>query len=208
MRRERVARGLRAVADVGVGRAASASASIAAAALAVALLMHGFARAAGAPAAQNAHSGETAAPAVAYPSGYSRWTHLKSGLITAGHAAYPRFGGLHHIYANAAALEGNRSGRYADGAVLVYDLFETRDSGDGIIDQGPRRHIDVMIKDSARYPASGGWGYAEFAAGARSDRLQPRERSGCADCHATQAARDHVFSRWIEYADPGAAPAP
>lgn len=144
---------------------------------------------------------------IAFPQGYTRWTHVKSGLIPAGHPAFASYGGLHHIYANELALAGYRDGRYADGSVLVYDLFETRVTADGSIDQGPRRHIDVMVKDARRYAATGGWGYAEFAAGARSDRLQPRERSGCADCHATQAARDHVFSRWIEYADPGATPA-
>ncbi|NNC24627.1 cytochrome P460 family protein, partial [Salinisphaera sp. USBA-960] len=98
-----------------------------------------------------------------------------------------------------------RDGRYADGAVLVYDLFETRDSGDGLIDQGPRRHIDVMVRDSVRYAATGGWGYAEFAAGQRSDRLTPAERDGCAACHASRAQHGHVFSQW-QNRDEGGAP--
>ncbi|MGJ7902597.1 cytochrome P460 family protein [Lysobacter sp. 1R34A] len=144
--------------------------------------------------------------ALPFPVGYSRWTHIKSGLITSGHAAYPRFGGLHHIYANAIALDGYRSGRFADGSVLVYDLFETRDNGDATIDQGTRRHIDVMVKDSARFAATGGWGYAEFAAGERRDRLRTAQRDGCAACHASQKDNDQVFSRWRE--DSAAEPAP
>ncbi|MGH8082226.1 MAG: cytochrome P460 family protein [Lysobacter sp.] len=141
---------------------------------------------------------------IAYPAGYSMWTHIKSGLITPGHAAFPRFGGLHHIYANTGALQGYRNGRYPDGSVLVYDLFETRDSGDGIVDQGPRRHIDVMIKDSRRFPATGGWGYAEFAAGSRSDRLKTVQRDDCAACHATREKRGYVFSEWQNAGDPAA----
>ncbi|MGO1002129.1 cytochrome P460 family protein [Lysobacter sp. CA196] len=141
-----------------------------------------------------------------FPVGYSRWTHIKSGLINSGHAAFARFGGLHHIYANATALDGYRSGRFADGSVLVYDLFEARDNGDATIDQGPRRHIDVMVKDSARFAATGGWGYAEFAAGERRDRLRPAQRDGCAACHASQKQNDQVFSRWHE--DSSAEPAP
>ncbi|MEH6421120.1 cytochrome P460 family protein [Pseudomonas sp. CGJS7] len=159
-----------------------------------------LAASAGAIAAAGADSPR--ADAVAYPAGYSMWTHIKSGLITSGHAAFPRFGGLHHIYANPLALEGYRSGRYPDGAVLVYDLFETRDSGDGIIDQGPRRHIDVMVKDSRRFAATAGWGYAEFAAGERGDRLSGAQREGCAACHATRESRGHVFSEWPNATEP------
>lgn len=145
-----------------------------------------------------------------FPVGYSRWTHIKSGLINPGHAAFARFGGLHHIYANATALDGYRSGRFADGSVLVYDLFEATDKGDATIDQGPRRHIDVMVKDSARFAATGGWGYAEFAAGERSDRLRTAQRDGCAVCHASQKDNDQVFSRWREDSalEPAPAPAP
>ncbi|SDW35473.1 cytochrome P460 family protein [Lysobacter enzymogenes] len=202
MRRARSGRGLRAaLASFGPGRTAAAAL---AATLAAALVLHGFARAADKPTAQPGHESENVAPAVAYPSGYPRWTHLKSGLIAAGHPAFARFGGLHHIYANPAALEGNRDGRYADGAVLVYDLFETRDSGDGLIDQGPRRHIDVMVKDSRRFAATGGWGYAEFAAGQRSDRLTPADRDGCAACHASRAQHGHVFSQWQNRDEDGA----
>ncbi|QQP98298.1 cytochrome P460 family protein [Lysobacter enzymogenes] len=163
-----------------------------AAALALSLSVGCLAQAGTAPAATAA----TANPAaIAFPAGYTRWTHIKSGLITSAHAAFPRFGGLHHVYANPAALQGLRGGAYPDGAVLVYDLFETRDNA-GIVDQGPRRHIDVMVKDSARFQASGGWGYAEFAAGERSDRLKGAERDGCAACHATRRAHGDVFSEW------------
>lgn len=140
-----------------------------------------------------------------FPVGYSRWTHIKSGLINPGHAAYSRFGGLHHIYANAVALEGYRSGRFPDGSVLVYDLFEATDKGDATLDQGPRRHIDVMVKDTVRFAATGGWGYAEFAAGERRDRLRTAQRDGCAACHASQKQNDQVFSRWRE--DSAAEPA-
>jgi hypothetical protein len=139
---------------------------------------------------------------VAYPIGYSRWTHIRSGLITAKHPAFARFGGLHHIYANPASLEGYRSGRYADGSVLVYDLFETRDHGDGIVDQGPRRQIDVMVKDSKRFAATGGWGYAEFAAGTTTDRLNNADRDGGAACHASRKQHGHVFSEWPNRVEP------
>lgn len=132
--------------------------------------------------------------AIAFPDGYTRWTHIKSGLINPGHPGYARFGGLHHIYANEQALAGYRNRNFDDGSILIYDLFETRATTDGSIDQGPRRHIDVMVKDSGRYGDTGGWGYAEFAAGARDDHLGPGQRAGCANCHANAKDRGHVFS--------------
>ncbi|ALN82108.1 putative cytochrome c' [Lysobacter antibioticus] len=181
---------------------------------AVALVVASGVLAAGGFAETGPRNAATAATATAasdtqtllFPVGYSRWTHIKSGLINPGHAAYARFGGLHHIYANATALEGYRSGRFPDGSVLVYDLFEATDKGDATIDQGPRRHIDVMVKDDTRFAATGGWGYAEFAAGERQDRLRPVQRDGCAACHASQKQNDQVFSRWRE--DSGLEPAP
>lgn len=167
-----------------------------AAALALTLSVACLAQARTAPTAPPAAAGAAANPAgIAFPAGYTRWTHIKSGLITSGHAAFARFGGLHHVYANPAALQGLRGGAYPDGAVLVYDLFETRDDA-GIVDQGPRRHIDVMVRDSVRFKRSGGWGYAEFAAGERSDRLRDAERDGCAACHATRREHGDVFSEW------------
>ena len=138
---------------------------------------------------------EGADAAIAFPQGYTRWTHVKSGLIPAGHPAFASYGGLHHIYANETALAGYRKGEFADGSVLAYDLFETRATPDGSIDQGPRRHVDVMVKDARRYAATGGWGYAEFAAGAQQDRLSQDQRAGCAACHEHRKAQGYVFSQ-------------
>lgn len=145
------------------------------------------------PAGHAAPEPETQAP-IAFPQGYTRWTHVKSGLIPAGHPAFASYGGLHHIYANETALAGYRKGEFADGSVLAYDLFETRTTPDGSIDQGPRRHVDVMVKDARRYAATGGWGYAEFAAGAAQDRLSQPQRAGCAACHEHRKAQGYVFS--------------
>lgn len=141
-----------------------------------------------------AQAGATNA-AIAFPDGYTRWAHIKSGLIPVGHPAHARYGGLHHIYANEQALAGYRSRDFSDGSILIYDLFEIRTTADGSTDQGPRRFVDVMVKDAQRYRDTGGWGYAEFAAGARHDRLDSPTRAGCAGCHANVKQRGYVFSK-------------
>jgi hypothetical protein len=132
---------------------------------------------------------------IAFPNGYRQWTHVKSGLIDdPAHPAYARFGGVHHIYANETAMEGYRSATYPDGSVLVYDLLELRKQPDGSVDQGPRRHVDVMVKDAKRFAATGGWGYEEFFPGADTATLTPKAQAGCAACHTANAPHDHVFS--------------
>ena len=61
---------------------------------------------------------------VDYPTGYRDWTHVKSMVIQPGHQLYESFGGIHHIYANQSALEGYRTGSFADGSVIIFDLLE------------------------------------------------------------------------------------
>jgi hypothetical protein len=51
-------------------------------------------------------------PEVPYPTGYRDWHHVKSMLIEQGHPLFDAFGGIHHLYANPAALEGYQSGRF------------------------------------------------------------------------------------------------
>ncbi|WP_082554579.1 cytochrome P460 family protein [Caulobacter sp. Root1455] len=132
------------------------------------------------------------APIPDFPDGYRDWRHVSTGLIGPHAPAYAANGGFHHIYANPAALRGYKAGRFPDGAVLVYDLFEAVDRGGDVTAQGPRRHVDVMVKDSRRFARTGGWGYAEFAAGERAPR--PGMAAACHACHERVQARDYVFS--------------
>jgi hypothetical protein len=135
-------------------------------------------------------------PSPAFPDGYRDWRHVSTGLIGPDSPAHAVNGGFHHIYANPLALRGYREGRFPDGAVLVYDLFETVDRGGGATGQGARRHVDVMVKDSRRFAATDGWGYAEFAAGERTPRpgIAASQAATCHACHQRAAARGYVFS--------------
>src|SRR5262245_2901704 len=58
--------------------------------------------------------------------------------------------------------------------------------------------IDFMVKDSKRFPDTGGWGYAQFNYDAASDTFTP-DGSG-ADCghacHTIVKARDYVFTAY------------
>ena len=139
---------------------------------------------------------DTPPPSPDFPDGYRDWRHVSTGLIGPNAPAYAVNGGFHHIYANPLAVQGYRDGRFPDGAVLVYDLIEAVDRGGGVTGQGARRHVDVMVKDSRRFAATDGWGYAEFAAGERTPRpgIAVSQQTTCHACHQRAKARGFVFS--------------
>ena len=68
---------------------------------------------------------------------------------------------MHHIFANQKAIDGYSSGDFADGSVIVYELRETQQKN-GVIFEGERRRVDVMIKDSSLYKNTGGWRFERF----------------------------------------------
>jgi hypothetical protein len=132
---------------------------------------------------------------VPYPEGYRNWTHVKSMVIEEGHPLYASFGGIHHIYANAKAMKGYRSGRFPDGAVVVFDLLEAP-RADSALTEGQRKVAGVMHKDGKRYASTGGWGFEGFAAGDKARRVVGKQaESACFSCHAPQKERDYVFSK-------------
>jgi hypothetical protein len=133
-------------------------------------------------------------PAVPYPEGYRDWRHVKSMLIAAGHPLYDAFGGLHHLYANAKALEGYANGKFPDGAVIVFDLLDAQTTQGAVI-EGARKVVGVMHKDAKRWPATGGWGFEGFKGDSTTERAVGADApSACYRCHTSQSARDYVFS--------------
>ena len=131
---------------------------------------------------------------VPYPQGYRQWTHVKSMTINPGHALYDAFGGIHHLYANPKAEQGYRSGKFADGSVIVFDLLEAK-SADNTVQEGARKVLGVMHKDSRKYKDTGGWGFEGFKGDSKSERaVGNNAASACFQCHAPQKNNDFVFS--------------
>lgn len=130
---------------------------------------------------------------VAFPEGYRNWLHAKSMLIQPGHALETPFQGMHHVYANTKAASGLKTGSYVDGSVLVFDLLKYEEK-DKTIQEGERKLVGVMHKDSAKYPATGGWGFEGFAGNSKTERLVKDGGKSCFDCHTPQKGKDYVFS--------------
>jgi hypothetical protein len=136
-------------------------------------------------------------PAVPYPKGYRDWTHVKSNLIGPKSTLYKTIGGYQHIYANAKGMEGYRTGRFPEGSILIYDFLEGRELENGSTVEGPRRFTSVMVKDTKRYAATGGWGYEEFRGDSETDRMIAADApTKCYACHTQQKENDFVFSKY------------
>lgn len=132
-----------------------------------------------------------------YPEGYRRWVHVKSVLIGPENPN-PRNHGIHHIYANSLAMEGYSTGKFPDGAVIVFDLLETQ-TANGVTKEGARRFVDVMRKDSKRFEKTGGWGFEEYNGSNQTDQaLSEEQKTACFTCHASQKQKDSVFSSFRE----------
>lgn len=133
-------------------------------------------------------------PPVHYPEGYRQWTHVKSMVINQGHALYDAFGGIHHLYANKKAEQGYKSGKFPDGSVIAFDLLEAP-AVDNTVQEGARKVLGVMQKDSRKYKDTGGWGFEAFKADSKTDRAVGKNAAAaCFQCHTAQKDRDFVFS--------------
>lgn len=133
--------------------------------------------------------------AVQYPEGYRDWHHVKTMIINPGHGLYDAFGGIHHLYANKAAMQGYKSGKWPDGAVIVFDLLETK-SADNSVTEGNRKVVGVMHRDAKKYAATGGWGYEGFKGDSKTERAVGTNAAvACHQCHIAQKEAGYVFSK-------------
>ena len=90
---------------------------------------------------------------------------------------------------------GTQSGQFDEGAVLVFDLFESKTT-DNASTEGDRVLVGIMVKDSSRYTETGGTGLR------RVQGQQPHGTPGqrwraillCLPC--LEKDTDYVFSRW------------
>ncbi|MEL7448334.1 MAG: cytochrome P460 family protein [Pseudomonadota bacterium] len=132
---------------------------------------------------------------VAYPEGYRAWTHVKSMVIHPEHGLADPFEGIHHVYANEAALAGLKGSDYKDGATIVFDLLSQQEGGDAI-QEGDRKFIGVMQYDAERFQATGGWGFEAFAGNSKTERVVTDGGKSCFACHQAVQGDSYVFSKY------------
>ena len=142
------------------------------------------------------------------PEGYRDWR-----LIAVNHLAGGG-GKLKQVRAqlgNDMAIKAYREGRlpFPDGAIIAalhWNEIESDENnkvlavgfpGAGLQSfvAGSPVNIQFMVKDSKRYAASGGWGYADFTNGKPGSEALHKT---CLPCHEPAKAHDYVFTRYAQ----------
>jgi hypothetical protein len=142
---------------------------------------------------------------VPFPDGYRSWQHVKSVVIGPEHKSFAADGGkIFQFYANPQAIEGYHAGKFPNGSVLVRETLRSiagEGESKGILTEGERTAVDVMMKDDRLYAETGGWGFETFDS--NNTRLSEKSRAQCYACHSKQKDRDLVFSTLRAPADAG-----
>jgi hypothetical protein len=109
---------------------------------------------------------------------------------------------LHVVYASPGAIaEYRKNGHFADGAVLVKEVFQaqTAQMTTGTVSSaGTLKGWFVMVKDSqGRYPGNKlwgeGWGWSWFDAANPSKTTSTDYKTDCLPCHVPAQASDWVY---------------
>ena len=65
----------------------------------------------------------------------------------------------------------------------------------GVISEGERRSVDVMIKDSNLYKSTGGWRFERFFGAQKAENAIKNSGNSCFQCHSKADKHGFVFSQ-------------
>jgi hypothetical protein len=139
---------------------------------------------------------------VVIPAGYRDWKLIAVKHLTIGN----KIDQLRAQLGNDIAIKAFREGTipFPDGAIIAA-LHWTRvpSEDDKVLDGAfPGAHafvigspvnVQFMVKDSKKYAATGGWGFADFKDGKPGDKAL---HETCFPCHGPAKDRDYVFTHY------------
>ena len=128
---------------------------------------------------------------VTIPDGYRQWA-----LIAPAQEAAP-LNELRAVLGNPVAIKAYREGTlpFPDGAVLAKLAWKHVQSPEfePASVPGAATTVQIMVKDSKKYAATGGWGFGRFINGKPADEAQHQT---CFACHEARVkGHDFVFTR-------------
>jgi len=158
----------------------------------------------GQPAAGTVASSSNASPiyGVTIPDGYRDWK-----LISIGRLKTDKLDQLRAQLGNDIAIKALKEGKlpFPDGSIIAalhwtYVPSEENDKvlvtafpGAQSFIPGSPVNVQIMIKDSKKYAATGGWGFADFKNGKPGDRAL---HETCFPCHEPAKSHDFVFAHY------------
>jgi hypothetical protein len=134
---------------------------------------------------------------ITIPPGYRDWK-----LISVAHEE-GNLNDLRALLGNDAAIEAYREGKlpFPEGTIIArlawsYLPSEENNKVFGRAQSfvpGAATNVQFMVKDTKKYAATGGWGFAQFKDGKPADAALLKT---CFPCHEPVNARDFVFTRY------------
>jgi hypothetical protein len=156
-----------------------------------------------APASGNADDEASPIYGVKIPAGYRDWKLIAvDHLLVAG-----KVDQLRAQFGNDIAIKAFRHGMipFPDGAIIAaihWTRVPSEDNNKVLAGPfpgaqsfvvGPPVNVQFMVKDSNKYAATGGWGFADFKDGKPGDKAL---HGTCFPCHTPAKDRDYVFTRY------------
>ena len=131
------------------------------------------------------------------PPGYRDWK-----LISVAHEE-GNLNDLRAVLGNDIAIKTYREGKlpFPDGTIiarLAWNYVPSEENNKVFGRQqsfvpGPATNVQFMVKDSKKYAATGGWGFADFMDGKPADEATHQK---CFSCHAPAKAHDFVYTHY------------
>jgi len=135
---------------------------------------------------------------ITMPAGYRDWR-----LISVAHEA-GKLDDLRAVLGNDIAIDAYRTSKpeFPDGAIIarLAWAFTPSEANNKVFGQPqsyvagpPKEGVQFMVKDSKKYAATGGWGFAQFNDGKPADAAVIKT---CYACHVPAKANDFVFTHY------------
>jgi hypothetical protein len=151
-------------------------------------------------------AGSNASPiyGITIPARYRDWQMISVAQLTGGNLKQ-----LRAQLGNDVAIKAFREGKlpFPDGTIIAAlhwneissdennTVLATGFPGAGLQSSiaGSAENVQFMVKDSKKYAATGGWGFADFKNGKPGNEALHKT---CFPCHQPAADRDFVFARY------------
>ena len=134
---------------------------------------------------------------ITIPPGYRDWK-----LISVAHEE-GNLNDLRALLGNDVAIKAYRLGKlpFPDGTIvarLAWSYVPSEENNKVLgrsqsFVGGPATNVQFMVKNSKKYAATGGWGFAQFKDGKPADAALLKT---CFPCHEPVKARDFVFTHY------------
>jgi hypothetical protein len=141
---------------------------------------------------------------ITIPAGYRDWR-----LISVNHLAGGKLKQVRAQLGNDIAINAFREGKlpFPDGTIIAALHWNeaSSDENNRVLASGfpgaglqssiaeSAQNVQFMVKDSKKYAATGGWGFADFKNGKPGDEALHKT---CFPCHQPAKDRDYVFTRY------------